>query len=203
MGSNDRFAVTYSDRYNNGLNLVGRPDWFLGARSSICRAWLGRKICSENTWWRIPLIVLFVLLFLCAEKLTGASFTNMGSPACISNHMPRKCGMKYCLFVCFISKSFLTYSFFPLTPALSTISRPLSSSMCSITPETANVGSSYNRMWGPGIGCWFSDRSNCSLTYPFFALALGHQWPQCWVMHLYGHSAELCTHTFQAVYRLK
>ena len=34
--------------------------------------------------------------------------------------------------------------------------------MCSITPETANVGSSYNRMRGPGIGCWFSDRSNCS-----------------------------------------
>ena len=34
--------------------------------------------------------------------------------------------------------------------------------MCSITPETANVGSSYNRMRGPGIGCWFSDRSNFS-----------------------------------------
>ena len=64
--------------------------------------------------------------------------------------------------VCFITKSFLTYSFFSPTPALSTISRPLSSSMCSITPETANVGSSYNRMRGPGIGCWFSDRSNCS-----------------------------------------
>ena len=36
--------------------------------------------------------------------------------------------------------------------------RPLSSSMCSIT----YVGSTYNRMWGAGIGCWFSDRSNCS-----------------------------------------
>ena len=67
----------------------------------------------------------------------------------------------YCLF-CFITKSFLTHSFFPPIPALSTISRPLSSSMCSITPETANVGSSYNCMRGPGIGCWFSDRSNCS-----------------------------------------
>ena len=66
------------------------------------------------------------------------------------------------LVVCFITESFLTYSFFPPKPALSTISRPLSSSMCSITPETANVGSSYNRMRGPGIGCWFSDRSNCS-----------------------------------------
>ena len=60
-----------------------------------------------------------------------------------------------CLFVWFITKSFLTYSFFPPIPALSTISRPLTSSMCSITPETANVGSSYNRMRGPGIGCWF------------------------------------------------
>ena len=66
------------------------------------------------------------------------------------------------VYVCFITKSFLTYSFFSPTPALSTISRPLSSSMCSITPETANVCSSYNRMRGPGIGCWFSDRSNCS-----------------------------------------
>ena len=66
------------------------------------------------------------------------------------------------MFVCFITKSFLTYSYFPPTPALSTISRPLSSSMCSITPEPANFGSSYNRMRGPGIGCWFSDRSNCS-----------------------------------------
>ena len=34
--------------------------------------------------------------------------------------------------------------------------------MCSISPETAHVCSSYNRMRGPGIGCWFSDRSNCS-----------------------------------------
>ena len=67
------------------------------------------------------------------------------------------------IFVCFITKSFLTYSFFfSPTPALSTISRPSSSPMCSITPETANVGRCYNRMRGPGIGCWFSDRSNCS-----------------------------------------
>ena len=36
-------------------------------------------------------------------------------------------------FVCFITKLFLTYSFFSPAPALSTISRPLSSSMCSIT----------------------------------------------------------------------
>ena len=39
---------------------------------------------------------------------------------------------------------------------------PLSSSMCSIAPETADFGSSYNRMRGPGIGCWFSDRSKYS-----------------------------------------
>ena len=74
----------------------------------------------------------------------------------------RSCYSCFFLFVCFIAMSFLTYSFFPPIPALSTISRPLSSSMCSITPETTNVGSSYNRMRGPGIGCWFSDRSNCS-----------------------------------------
>ena len=42
------------------------------------------------------------------------------------------------------------------------MSRPLSSPMCSITSKTANVDSSYNRMRGTGIGCWFSDRSNCS-----------------------------------------
>ena len=65
------------------------------------------------------------------------------------------------LFVSLLSHFWLIH-FFPPTTALSTISRPLSSSMCSITPETANVGSSYNRMRGPGIGCWFSDRSNCS-----------------------------------------
>ena len=65
------------------------------------------------------------------------------------------------IFVCFITKSFLTFVF-PSTPALSTISRPLSSYMCLITPETAKVGSSYSHMRGPGIGCWFSDRSNCS-----------------------------------------
>ena len=65
------------------------------------------------------------------------------------------------IFVLIITKSFLTY-FFPPTPTLSTISRPSPSSMCSITPETATVGSRHNRMRGPGIGCWFSDRSNCS-----------------------------------------
>ena len=67
-----------------------------------------------------------------------------------------------CLFVCFITKSFLTYSFFLPTPTLSTICRPLSSYTCSITPETVNVGSSYSHLWGPGVGCWLSDRSNCS-----------------------------------------
>ena len=67
-----------------------------------------------------------------------------------------------CLFVCFITKSFLTYSFVLPTPTLSTICRPLSSYTCSITPETVNVGSSYSHMRGPGVGCWLSDRSNCS-----------------------------------------
>ena len=74
-------------------------------------------------------------------------------------------GYLFCLFVClFVSllSHFWLIHFHPPTPALSTISRPLSSSMSSITPETANVGSSYNRMRVPGIGCWFSDHSNCS-----------------------------------------
>ena len=66
------------------------------------------------------------------------------------------------LFVCFITKSFLTYSFVLPTPNLSTICRPLSSYVCSITPQTANVGSSYSHRRGPGVGCWFSYRSNCS-----------------------------------------
>ena len=66
------------------------------------------------------------------------------------------------VFVCFITKSFLTYSFVLPTPTLSTICRPLSSYTCSITPETVNVGSSYSHMRGPGVGCWLSDRSNCS-----------------------------------------
>ena len=66
-----------------------------------------------------------------------------------------------CLFVSLLSHFWLIH-FFPPIPALSTVSRPLSSSMFSITPETANVGSSYNRMRDPGIGCWFSDRCNCS-----------------------------------------
>ena len=54
------------------------------------------------------------------------------------------------LFVSLLSHFWLIH-FCPPTPALSTISRPFSSSMCSITPETANVGSSYKRMRGPGI----------------------------------------------------
>ena len=66
-----------------------------------------------------------------------------------------------CLFVSLLSHFWLIHLFSP-TPAFSTISRTLSSSMCSIIPETANVGSSYNHMRGPGIGCWVSDRSNCS-----------------------------------------
>ena len=65
---------------------------------------------------------------------------------------------RYNLFVSLLSHFWLIDFFLPIY-VLWTISRPLSSSMCSIT---ANVGGSYNRMRGPGIGCWFSDRSNCS-----------------------------------------
>ena len=73
----------------------------------------------------------------------------------------------YCLFVCFIS-DFLTDSYFHLH-----LLRLLQQSyvhdaglcqsyMCLITPEPAKVGRSYNHMRGPGVGCWFSDRCNCS-----------------------------------------
>ena len=85
-----------------------------------------------------------------------------------------------CLFVSLLSHFWLIH-FFPPTPALSTIFRPTSSWMCSITPETANVGSSYNRMRGPGIGCWFSDRSNCS------------QWSLTLTFTLTSENLSLCT----------
>ena len=64
-------------------------------------------------------------------------------------------------FVSLLSHFWLIHFLSP-TPTLSTKGKPLSSYMCSITPETANVCSSYSHMRGPGIGCWFSDRSNCS-----------------------------------------
>ena len=75
------------------------------------------------------------------------------------------------LFVCLITKSFLTDSFVLPTPTLSTICMPLSSYTCSITPATVNVGSSYSHMRGPGVGCWLSDHSNCS-HWSFEAAAL-------------------------------
>ena len=56
--------------------------------------------------------------------------------------------VRLCFFHCYVISDL--FIFFSPTPALSTISRPLSSSMCSITTETANVGSSYNRIRGPG-----------------------------------------------------
>ena len=66
-----------------------------------------------------------------------------------------------CLFVSLLSHFWLIYFVLP-TPTLSTICRPLSSYTCSVTAETVNVGSSYSHMRGPGVGCWLSDRSNCS-----------------------------------------
>ena len=96
----------------------------------------------------------------------------------------------FVLFVCFITKSLLTYWFFPPTPALSTISRPLSSSMCSITPETTNVCSSYNRMRGPGIGCWFSDRSNCSIINWTPNKQLHWKFNRKWNIFIQGNSLE-------------
>ena len=56
--------------------------------------------------------------------------------------------------------------------------------MCPITPETANVCSSYNRMRGPGIGCQFSDCSNCS------------QWNLTLTFTLTSENLSLCTTLF-------
>ena len=67
-------------------------------------------------------------------------------------------------FVSLLSHFWLIH--FSPTPALSTISRPLSSYMCSITPETAKVGSSYSQMRGPGFGCWFSAISMPNYIFP-------------------------------------
>ena len=67
---------------------------------------------------------------------------------------PRALGC-FCLFVSLLSHFWLIHFCH-----LHLLYQPYPSSMCSLTPETANVGSSYNR--GPGIGCWFSDCSNCS-----------------------------------------
>ena len=53
--------------------------------------------------------------------------------------------------VCFITKSFLTFSFLSPAPALSTICWSLSSYLWSITPETTKVCRSYSHMWGQGI----------------------------------------------------
>ena len=94
-------------------------------------------------------------LFTCYEHYFEISYVCIRNKLDLSSQGPS-------LFVCFITKSFLTYSFVLPTPTLSTMCRPLSSYTCSITPETVNVGSSYSHMRGPGVGCWLSDRSNCS-----------------------------------------
>ena len=103
------------------------------------------------------------------------------------------------LFVCFITKSFLTYSlFFPPSPASSTISMHLSSSMCSITPETANVGSNCNRMRGPVIGCWFTDRSNCSLWSLTLAFTLTNE-NLSYIPRYYFYWSLLLSHKVEAI----
>ena len=119
-------------------------------------------LLPHNLFLSCPIILQFCTEHDSDAALLGAKFQNDSTPDTEVKDERDFAIFYHAIFVCFITKSFLTYSFFPPLPALSTISRPLSSSMCSFTPETANVGSSYNRMRGPGIGCWFSDRSNCS-----------------------------------------
>ena len=71
-----------------------------------------------------------------------------------------------------------------------TICRVLSSYVCSITPETAKVGSSYSHIRGPGISCWFSHRSNCSC-WSFDAAVLLIN-PNIYT-NLWEHQVCLCT----------
>ena len=102
------------------------------------------EICNWKTTTRQ---LIFAKSFLLAHSLSDCQRHMGGNVQCS-------------MFVSLLSHFWRVQLFFPPIPALSTISRPLSMSMYSITP--ANVGRSYNRMRGPGIGCWFSDRSNCS-----------------------------------------
>ena len=92
------------------------------------------------------------------------------------------------LFVTLLSRFWLIHFFSPKL-ALTTISRRLSSYMCSITPETAKVGNSYSHMRSPCIGCWFSNRSNCShwsfeaTVLPIYANIYTDQWEPIVIYH--------------------
>ena len=61
------------------------------------------------------------------------------------------------LFV-FITKSFLTYHFSTYTCFINHIQAFVKLHVSNHPTDS----SSYSYMRGPGIGCWFSDRSNCS-----------------------------------------
>ena len=73
--------------------------------------------------------------------------------------------------------------------------------MFSITPETANVGSNYNRMRGLSIGCWFSDCSNCShlsltLTFTLTSENLIPLYYFYWSLYKYAaHAVDILTPT--------
>ena len=152
------------------------------------------------------------------SKVHGSTCAHLGStgsrwaPCCPHELCYRGSDFYFniCVFVCFITKSFLTYSFVSTSPALSTICRPLSSYVCSITPETAKVGSSYSHTGGPDVGCWFPDRSNCS-HWSFEAAVLPinpniytDQWEHIVIYHYYfywslynyaAHAADVLTAT--------
>ena len=61
--------------------------------------------------------------------------------------------------------------------------------MCSITPKTAKVSSSYSHMAGPGICHLFSDSSNCS--YWSFEAAVPHINTDQYVPIITHHSVTL------------
>ena len=110
---------------------------------SIVDRWDSRerkKVSSGVVTWSEVCLAIIILMRLCSVgfriRLLIFFCTFKGDHA-------TKFARAYTFFVCFITKSFLTYSFFPPIPALSTISRPLSSSMCSITPANCQVGGKW------------------------------------------------------------
>ena len=153
-------------------------------------------IWSTRKWWPpvIPNVDLKII------EWEHAKFDTITLPLYCNATVLWFCCYINTLFVLLLSHFWLIH-FFPPAPALWTISRPLSSSMCSITPETANVGSSHNNM--RGIGCWFSERSNCShwsLTLAFTLisekLSLYTTLLLYWSLYNYAaHAADISTPT--------
>ena len=125
-------------------------------RSPLCQFVRARTVDEYDVTMPVPSISVTSQI-----NRGDATLLHQKRPSPKNGEISDRCFWAEFSFVCCITKWFLTYSFFSPTSALSNISRPLSSYMCSIAPETVKVGSTYSHMLGSGIGCWFSDRSNC------------------------------------------